>query len=136
MFSDRPPSLDVAEKNILQQPGSTLKTLPPAESASEPARKVATPAASKASGQDSTLAARKAGVEQIEQAKRSADTSKAAAAKAANCERAKQAKRNLESGTRMSRTNQQGEREFIDDATRAQELKRVEAIVTADCRSS
>ena len=44
------------------------------------------------------------------------------------------AKATLESGMRMARVNDKGEREVLDDAQRAAELKRVNAIIASDCK--
>ena len=48
--------------------------------------------------------------------------------------RAKQAKASFDSGLRISRTNAAGEREFMDDAARASELKRIQGIIASDCK--
>ena len=45
-----------------------------------------------------------------------------AAGKRENCERAQEYVRTIESGQRISRTDSKGERYFLDDAQRAQEL--------------
>jgi hypothetical protein len=55
-------------------------------------------------------------------------------ARAENCARAKQARISYESGVRLARVNEKGEREMVDDAARATELKRIKAIIDADCK--
>jgi hypothetical protein len=40
----------------------------------------------------------------------------------------------LEAGLRISRTNATGEREVLDDAARASELKRVQSQIDNDCK--
>jgi hypothetical protein len=35
---------------------------------------------------------------------------------------------------RLARVNEKGEREMVDDAARATELKRIKAIIDADCK--
>jgi hypothetical protein len=55
-------------------------------------------------------------------------------AKVENCARAKQAKANFNSGVRVSRINEKGEREVLDDAARAIEVKRIQAIMNSDCQ--
>jgi len=134
VFSDRAPALDIPEKNILKQPGAALKAAEPTASDAAPVAVVAKPAAAKASSLDANLAARKAKADQAEQAKRQAEASKTAQIKADNCERAKQAKLNFESGSRVSRINKQGEREIMDDASRALELKRIAEIIASQCQ--
>ena len=39
----------------------------------------------------------------------------------------------LESGVRIATTNAKGEREFMDDKTRAAEMQRIEAAIRSDC---
>jgi len=40
----------------------------------------------------------------------------------------------LDSGIRMARMNDKGEREILDDAARAAELERTQAIIQSDCK--
>ena len=146
VFSDRPPPADVAPKNIVSQPrGSTAAVVrsAPAAPANEPAAgepsvaaKPAAPAASAApgAGVDKALEEKKKQAEAAEAAKKKAEEQKIAAAKADNCKRAMNAKSSLDSGMRMARMNEKGEREVLDDAQRAAELKRVNAIIASDCK--
>ena len=146
VFSDRPPPADVAPKNIVSQPrGSTAAVVrsAPAAPANEPAAgeasvaaKPAAPAASAApgAGVDKALEEKKKQAEAAEAAKKKAEDQKIAAAKADNCKRAMNAKSSLDSGMRMARMNDKGEREVLDDAQRAAELKRVNAIISSDCK--
>ena len=57
-----------------------------------------------------------------------------AQAKAENCQRARKAKATLDSGIRVARLNDQGEREMIDDKARAAEQQRMEAVIATDCK--
>ena len=57
-----------------------------------------------------------------------------ARAKIENCARAKQAKVTYESGVRIGRTIASGGQEIMDDATRAQEIRRIQGIIAADCK--
>jgi hypothetical protein len=50
-----------------------------------------------------------------------------------NCERAQAALRTLESGQRVSRTNAQGERYFLDEAAIAQETEKARQAVQQSC---
>ena len=146
VFSDRPPPADVAPKNIVSQPrGSTAAVVrsAPAAPANEPAAgeasvaaKPAAPAASAApgAGVDKALEEKKKQAEAAEAAKKKAEEQKIAAAKADNCKRAMNAKSSLDSGMRMARMNDKGERDVLDDAQRAAELKRVNAIIASDCK--
>ncbi len=55
-------------------------------------------------------------------------------AKIESCARAKQAKASYDSGVRIGRTNAAGEKEFMDDAARAEETKRIQGIIAKDCK--
>jgi len=90
--------------------------------------------APKISGVDKDLADKKKKAEQEEAAKRKAEEDKLAKAKAENCSRAKQAKANYDSGVRIAHVNKQGEREIIDDATRAAESQRIQTVINSDCK--
>jgi len=86
-----------------------------------------------------TLAERNAAYEQrragaAERATKEAEEVKASAARAANCENARNNQRALDSGSRIARFNDKGEREFLTDAQRAEESKRNAAMVTEHCR--
>jgi hypothetical protein len=136
VFSDRAPPADTPEKNILERP-SNRPSRTSASDVSSPAPPVAPQGAAstlKLSGVDKELAARKARAEEAEAAKRKAADEKIAKAKIENCARTKQAKSSYESGIRIARTNEKGEREILDDAARASELKRIQSIIDSDCQ--
>lgn len=138
VFSDRSPPPDIPAKNILRQPGG----LPPPAAAADTA--AATPAAPGAAprtaaasaprvaGTDKALETKKKQAEQEEEAKAKAEEEKQAKAKAENCKRAKQTQAAINSGERIRRANAKGEMEFMSDAERAAESKRVQAVL-ADC---
>ena len=139
VFSDRAPPPDILEKNILKRPGG--KVAPPAaatESANADPAAAAVPAlaasAAKGTGIDKELEAKKKAAADAEVAKRKAEEEKIVKAKIENCARAKQAKAGLDSGIRISRINAAGEREVLDDAARAEESKRIQAIMASDCK--
>jgi cytoskeletal protein RodZ len=141
VFSDRPPSADIKDKDILKQPGGRGRAsvaVKPSESgdAATPAVPVATAkeAAPKLSGKNAELEAKKKKLEDDEAAKKKAEDEKVALGKADNCERAKKAVTTLQSGVRVSTTNAKGEREFMDDNTRATETQRLQGIVDSDCK--
>ncbi|HYW57280.1 MAG TPA: DUF4124 domain-containing protein [Polaromonas sp.] len=140
VFSDRPPSSDIPQRDILKQPGgrpvaaavaveAAVAAALPASAAS--AAKVNAP---RISGKDADLQAKKKKLEEEEAAKKKADEEKAAQSRAENCERVKKNLVTLQGGTRMSTTNAKGEREPMDDATRAAEIKRAEAIRDTECK--
>ena len=127
VFSDRAPPADILEKNILKRPvapASASKTSLPQDGASAP----------KLGGVDKELADKKKKASEAEAAKRKLEQENNLKARIENCARAKQSKINYESGMRMARTNEKGEREVLDDATRGAELKRIQAIINSDCQ--
>ena len=141
VFSDRPPPPDTPDKSILKQPGGRAKAAPaPAglaavDTATTPAAlTAAASSAPRLSGKDKELEEKKKQAEVAEAAKKKAEEEKVAQARADNCTRAKQSKASLDSGTRIVRGNAQGEREYLDDAARAAETRRVQGIIEADCR--
>ena len=136
VFSDRAPPANVPEKSILKQPGQAKEAAVQDGQGSSDSAKAAVLAASaaKLSPLDKELAERKKKAEQEEAAKRKTEEEKISLVRADNCQRAKLAQKGLESGMRMARINQQGEREIMDDAARAAETRRIQAIVDANCK--
>jgi hypothetical protein len=142
VFSDRAPPPDVVDKNIVKRPAGRTASAPaaaPADGASTDAAQAAPAAAApasapKPSGLDKELEAKKKQAADAEAAKRKAEEERVTKAKIENCARAKQAKSTFESGVRVAKTNANGEREVMDDAARAAELKRIQGIIEADCK--
>lgn len=141
VFSDRPPPPDVPVRNIVKQPGGIARQAElgetattaqaPASAASSPASAASASPATKAEADDKKKAdAEKA----LEAAKQKAEADKLAKTRAENCARAVQAKTTYESGVRVARANAQGQREFLDDAGRAAELKRIQGVIATDCK--
>lgn len=132
-YSDRPPPGDIPERDILQTPISRKPALTAAPAASAPAS--AAPAVAKASGPsvDSELEARRKKEEQDQEAKRKAEEEKVAKSRAENCERARSYQQSLDSGVRIARMNDKGEREILDDQGRAQETERAKKVIASDC---
>lgn len=145
VFSDQAPPPDVPEKNILRRPGapqprvSFSSPATPAEGTEADALAPATPATTaannpKPSGVDKELEEKTRKAEEAEKAKKAAEAQKIAQAKAENCTRARQGKATFDSGIRIARVNAQGEREIFDDKMRAEEQKRLQSIIDADCK--
>ena len=140
VYSDVAPPADIPAKNILKQPrGSSLSapvTEAPAQAApAAAAASAATPASGPATaGVDKALEEKKKQAEAAEAAKKKAEEQKLAQARAENCKRAREGKATLDSGVRMARTNEKGEREVLDDTQRAAELKRINGIIQSDCK--
>ncbi len=145
VFSDRAPPADIQEKNILKRPGNVKLPIAPvadAATATEGSASAAVPAvtalpasaAKPAGGQDKELEAKKKLAKEADAAKLKAEEERIAKAQVENCARAKQNKTSLESGVRLGRVNAAGEKEFMDEAARAAELKRVQAVIDRDCK--
>jgi len=140
VFSDRAPPAEIPAKSILRQPGGTARrieaaTAPAASSsASGTAPTAAAPGAPKLSGVDKDLAEKKKQAEVAAAAKIKAEEDSVAKAKVQNCERARAAKVMMDSGVRVSLTNAKGEREVLDDAGRATQLRQIQAQIDANCR--
>jgi Domain of unknown function (DUF4124) len=130
--SDRPPPMEVPEKDILSRPTP------------EAVRRVAAaPAASTASAAapapgkgplEREVDARKRQAEQEQAAKARAEEEKLAAQRSENCRRARGHMSALESGQRMARTNDKGEREVLDDRGRADEMRQAREVIASDCK--
>jgi Domain of unknown function (DUF4124) len=131
--SDLPPPRGVAEKDILQRPStkprSVVATVNPATAAASAAASAPPPAPV-----DKDLEARKRAAEQEQQAKARAEEEKLGAQRAENCKRARAHQAALDSGQRIARYNDKGEREILDDAGRAAEARRNREVMAAECR--
>jgi len=130
-YSDLPPPAGIAESDILQRPTAAQRTAPAAATAASGA---ASGPSLAPKGSDPELEAKRRKSEQDVAAKKKAEDEKVAIAKADNCLRAKAQVRTLDRGVRIARTNDKGEREFMDDAARAAETKRAQDIVASDCK--
>lgn len=134
-YSDRPPPPGTPEANILARPSASraaaLRKAPEA-AASQAASAVAAKASDGKPG-DPELEARRKKAEQEEAAKKKAEEEKLAKQKADNCERSRAYQRSLQDGLRIVRTNPKGEREFLDDKARAEETRRTQEAIQANC---
>ncbi len=134
--SDLPPPRDVADKDILARPGLAK----PSSTRATPAAATASTASSKGSAGPASapvereLEARKKATEQEKAAKFKAEEERVAAQRADNCRRARSQLSALESGVRIARINDKGEREILDDQGRADELRRAREVTVSDCR--
>jgi hypothetical protein len=138
VFSDQPPPPDVAPSKILMQPGQrgpAVAAPTAAASVTPNTGGAAAPAAAvpKPSGKDPVLEARRKEAEAAEAARKKAEDDRYAAQVAENCKKARENKAMLDSGVRVARTNEKGEREIMEDAQRAVETKRLQDIIARDC---
>jgi Domain of unknown function (DUF4124) len=131
-YSDLPPPAGVAEQDILQRPNSPAvlqRTTP----ATAPASAASAAPALVPKSTEPELEAKRKKVEQEAAEKKKAEEAKYAAAKAENCVRAKAQMRTLDSGIRVARINEKGEREFLGDAARAVDTQRVREAIASEC---
>ena len=66
--------------------------------------------------------------------KKKTDDARAAAVKAENCARAREQLRTLDSGQRMARIDDKGERIVLDDAARGAEAQRARDAIGSECK--
>jgi flagellar biosynthesis/type III secretory pathway protein FliH len=149
VVSDLPPPRETPAKDILQQPASAAPRkadAPGTAIAGAPVTAAApTPLPNASSPSPTPVAAAKPGVDpELEKRRKAAELAQAAQAKAdearladqrrENCSRARGHLAGLESGQRMARMNEKGEREILDDRARADEIRRAREVIAADCR--
>ena len=148
--SDRPPPRGTPDKDIISRPvdparrAAPLATLGTASAAATAALPGTTAAvagspAGTASGAakgplDRELEARKRAAELEQAAKAKVEEERLATQRADNCRRARAHLAALESGQRMARVNDKGEREILDDRGRADESRVARDVVASDCR--
>ena len=128
VFSDRPPPADVSDKDILKRPGRGMGGIGAAVATPPP-----TATGSPVTGIDKGLQEKRKQAEDAEAAKRKAEEERVARAKQENCARAQQAKASFDSGIRISKLNEKGEREFLDDAARVAEGERIQSVINQNC---
>ena len=138
-YSDMPPPVGTADKDVLQQPATALKknaaaSLAATSTAVATAASGVTVSAAPIKGGEPELEAKLRKAEQDKAAKGKAEDDKQAAARAENCTRAKAYQRTLDEGVRITRTDAKGEREFLDDKARAEEARRTKNVISSDCK--
>ena len=133
VISDVPPPRDIPERDVLQRPDVVNKRATAAAAAPAASAASAGEAVAKAKV-DPELEARRKKSETEQQEKVKADEEKVALQRAENCKRARAHMSSLESGMRLARTNEKGEREILDDKGRADEMQRTRQIISTDCR--
>ncbi len=130
--SDRPPPMEIPDKDILARPLASQRRA----AAAAPAASAASAAAAAASATplEAEVEARRRAAEQQAAARAKVDEERLAAQRAENCRRARSHLAALESGQRMARSNERGEREVLDDKGRADEMRQARAVIASDCR--
>ncbi|MBE7941202.1 MULTISPECIES: DUF4124 domain-containing protein [Ramlibacter] len=134
VFSDQAPPADVPANRVLKRPGrfAAAEAAQAAQAASDAA--AAQPAAApRPTGRDKDLEDKKKQLQAAADEKRHAQEEANARIKADNCQRARRGKAALDSGVRIAQTNDKGEREFLDDAQREAEGRRLDAVIAHEC---
>jgi len=131
-YSDLPPPPGVPETDILQRPAAAMRRAAPLAEAPASAASAAPLSAARAS--DPELEAKRKKAEQDVADKKKAEEAKAAAVRVENCGRAREQLRALDSGQRMARVNEKGERIVLDDAARAAETQRARDAMASECK--
>jgi hypothetical protein len=128
--SDLPPPRDVLDKDIISRPAEVRRPpVRPAAAASAPG-----PLAAPKGPLESEVEARRLAAEQQQAGKAKAEEERLRLQRAENCRRARSHLAALDSGQRIARINDKGEREVIDDRARADELRQARDVVASDCR--
>ena len=136
-YSDLPPPVGTPDQDILGRPNpqrrsATALPFAPASAASATQGAASNPLTPRVV--EPELEAKRKKAEADLAAKNKVEQDRIAAAKADNCARARSQLRTLDSGVRVTRTNDKGEREFLDDKQRADETKHTKDAITADCK--
>jgi hypothetical protein len=134
-YSDMPPPPGTPDKDILQRPYAARPTIvvgpqgQPASAASSPS-----PAASAPTKAELEAAAKQKKEQDGEAARRKEEERRIAEQRRENCARAQASLRDLQSGQRITRTNEKGERVYMDQGQIASEVNRTRDIITNECR--
>lgn len=130
-YSDLPPPPDTPESSILVRPAAAPARASAAASAASAA---AAPALPPAKTVEPELEKKLREEKEAKAAKAKLEEKKIAAQKADSCAGARNQLLGLDEGFRVARVNSKGEREVLDDKSRAEETQRVKAIIKADCK--
>ena len=138
-YSDLPPPPGTPESDVLARPSASMRRSPMtatvAPAAAPASSAAATASASAPRSGDPELEAKRKKAEAEAAAKNKAEQERIAALKLDNCSRARAQMTTLKSGIRLATTNAKtGEREFMDDKQRADETRRVQEVISNDCR--
>lgn len=126
-FSDMPPPASIPASRILKQPGM------PSRPAPDTAPDTQAPAAAPKTLAEQNAQFKKRRAEQAEKEKKAAEETRLTAEKSRNCERARDYQRTLQSGERIAQLDKNGERAFMTDEQRTQELRETSQILR-DCQ--
>ncbi|HEY0953653.1 MAG TPA: DUF4124 domain-containing protein [Roseateles sp.] len=136
-YSDRPPPFGTPDKDILQRPAPPVRNVvvvPAGQAASAAPAPAARQPASAPSRAEQDAAARQKQEQDREQGKQKEEERRLAAERRENCGRAQAYLRDLQSGIRITRTNEQGERVYMEDAQRRAEIERASKVASTECK--
>jgi len=143
VYSDQPPPTSVPAKDIVRQPAAPAPAPADAtEAAAEKATETkAQPASSRPPAKPAQQTVAERELESRRRQQQQADAEKKAAAEEArtakiaeNCERLRAYQRALDGGFRVARVNPAGERQILDDKTRAAESERTRGEIEQQCK--
>jgi hypothetical protein len=140
-ISDTAPPPGTPAKSILSGPPGGMQapviTTTSTSTTTTATAPTATPTPAAASGPETELDKKKKAADKEKADKDKADRAaleqKNAAIRKDNCTRATNAAVGIQAGNRLTVTNAKGEREFLDDAGRAAELKRTQEVIASNC---
>jgi len=127
-YSDLPPPVGVADQDILQRPVVGQRKAQAAAAPSAPASGASGVAGATGTATAAPPLAAKASEPELEAKRKKAEQEEEA------CTRAQGNLRTFDAGVRVSRTNDKGEREYLDDAARAAEARRSRDIIATQCK--
>jgi Domain of unknown function (DUF4124) len=134
-MSDRPPPREVPDKDIIKRPAAdSRRSLAPSGAAASAPAAAGAPASAPSTALEREVQAKKRAAELEQAAKTKAEDERVAAVRANNCRTARTQIAALESGIRIARSNDKGEREFLDDKARADEQRRAREVIASDCK--
>ncbi|NMM39251.1 MAG: DUF4124 domain-containing protein [Glaciimonas sp.] len=138
-YSNMPPPPAVPNSHILKSPGAVAQRLVPgvapekmpdqSDNAAAAAAKAKLPLTTAEKNADF----QKRRLEQAEKDKKTANEAQIAADKSKNCERATAYQKALDSGQRIAQQGKDGQRVYLSDANRAQELRDTKRILS-ECK--
>jgi len=133
-YSDMPPPAGTPEKDILQRPYVAKPTIIVAPPGAASAASAPPPAASGPTKAEQEAAARQKQERDTQATKQKEEEKRMAAVRRDNCVRAQAQLRELQSGVRITRTNEKGERVYMDETQIAAEVSRARDLITSECR--
>ena len=127
-YSDMPPPPGTPASRVLQSPGPRTAAASGAASAAAAAEAPAAPSVA-----ERNAAFEKRRIEQAEREAKAGEQARSAADNARNCEQARSYERTLASGQRIATMDKNGERAYLSDQERAQEIAAAQRML-AKCK--